>query len=594
MADKIDPKTLEAMKNSIMTEAQLKAGFGGKAFEGGKDVKGFGGKGMKAEDQTKKNRRLESGVASGEIGRLAKELAEQNKIAQDNKSEKDREKLLMDLVLATEKGDMEGEKNALELRATYIETQARLEKAIEAGDTSLIELEQANIDRIMAGAETEENRREANKMAEKQAGLLDKISGGISGLTGFLKDNAVAIGGGLLAGLALFAPELMEKLVNRFVEVLTRAMEIVTALLDGDINGALESFKAEWKAFTGLFIFFFGGKIKNLLVGTFKTFKALIKAVRAYRLFLATSYAGSMTAHLKDMMKNLGNTLMKPLRFLLNVAKGFRVFMMATFIPGMIAAFTGMISAIAPMMAALAPILLPILAIAAVFGLIYLALEKMREALGFTSIFDVMLLGLAYLKDAFAHVVNLIGTIVNFILGLVGKFASFLGFDIDMPQIPKMDTNNASRKKAELQEKARNEQEKEQESRKANQDIDADPLTYEVDVIEPDPIEMSATEPTTQMEDSGSRQRSRGGRGLGRRRGRASVSKNQPVAGDELNTESTENVLLAEQSQAAAPTNVVVQNKGGDVTNNNTTNQTRNYRRRRGWRSDDTDTAAAY
>ncbi len=592
MADKIDPEILEAMKNSIMSEAQLKAGFGGKAFEGGKDVKGFGGKGMKAEDQTKKNRRLESGVASGEIGRLAKQLEEQNKIAQDNKSEKDREKLLMDLVLATEKGDKEGEKNALELRATYIETQSRLEKAIEAGDNSLIELEKSNLDRVLAGAETEENRREANKMAEKQSGLLDKISNGVSGFVGFLKDNAVAVGGGLLAGLALFAPELMEKLVKRFVEVLARAMEIVTALLDGDINGALESFKAEWKAFTGAFIFFFGGKIIKLLKGTVKVFSSLIKAVRTYKLFLATQYSGSMIAHFKDMMKNLGSKLMKPINFVLRMARVFRTFMMATFIPGMIAAFTGMISAIAPMMAALAPILLPILAIAAVFGLIYLALEKMREALGFTSIFDVMLLGLAYLKDAFGHIVNLIGTIVNFILGLIGKFASFLGFDIDMPKIPKMDTNNASRKKAELQEKARNEQE--EKDRKAKQDIDADPLTYEVDVIEPDPIEMSATEPTTQLKDSEGRRRSRGGRGLGRRRGRASVSKNQPVAGDQLNTESTENVLLAEQSQAAAPTNVVVQNKGGDVTNNNTTNQTRNYRRRRGWRSDDTDTAAAY
>jgi len=406
MADKIDPKILEAMKNSIMSEAQLKAGFGGKAFKGGAN-----------ENETQKNRRLESGAASGELGRLAKQLEEQNKIAQNNKSEKDRQQALMDLVLATEKGDEEGEKNALELRATYIETQSRLEKAIEAGDNSLIELEKSNLDRVLAGAETEENRREANKMAEKQSGLLDKISGGISGLTGFLKDNAVAIGGGLLAGLALFAPELMEKLIKRFTAVLSTAMDIVKKLLDGDVNGALEAFGTEWKAFTGAFIFFFGGKIIKGLKAAHAAFKGIMAAVQTYKMFLATSYAGSMTAHLKDMMKNLGNTLMKPLRFLLNVAKGFRVFMMASFIPGMIAAFTGMIAAITPMLAALAPILLPIAAIAAVFGVIYLALEKMREAMGFTSIFDVMMLGLAHLKDGFGHIVNLIGTIVNFHYG---------------------------------------------------------------------------------------------------------------------------------------------------------------------------------
>jgi len=587
MADKIDPEILEAMKNSIMSEAQLKAGFGGKAFEGGKDVKGFGGKGMKAEDQTKKNSRLESGVASGELGRLAKQLEEQNKIAQNNKSEKDRQQALMDLVLATEKGDEEGAQNALELRATYIATQERLEKAIESGDSSLIELEQANIERVLAGAETEENRREANKMAEKQSGLLDKISGGISGLTGFLKDNAVAIGGGLLAGLALFAPELMEKLVGRLVEVLGTAFEIVKKLLDGDVNGALEAFGTEWKAFTGAFIFFFGGKIIRGLKAAHGAFKGMMAAVQTYKMFLATNYAGSMMAHLKDMMKNLGNTLMKPLRLLLNGAKVFRVFMMTTFIPGMIAAFSGMIAAITPMLVALAPILLPILAIAAVFGLIYLALEKMREAMGFTSIFDVMLLGLAYLKDGFGHIVNLIGTIVNFIMGLVGKFASFLGFDIDIPKIPKMDTDNASRKKAELQEKAAAAAE-EEAAKKAKQDIDADPLRYEVDITEPELSTSTIDSSESITPDSTS------SRGRGRRRGRASVSKNQPVAGDQLNIESTENNMMQEKAQTNSPTNVVVQNKGGDVTNNSTTNQTRNYRRRRGWRSNDTDTAAAF
>lgn len=583
MADKIDPKILEAMKNSIMTEAQLKAGFGGKAFEGGKDVKGFGGKGMKAEDQTKKNRRLESGVASGEIGRLAKQLEEQNKIAQDNKSEKDREKLLMDLVLATEKGDAEGEKNALELRATYIATQERLEKAIEAGDNSLIELEKSNLDRVMAGAETEENRREANKMTEKQNSMLDKISGGIGSLVGFAKDNAVALGGGIFAALALFAPEVAEKLIKRLVEVLSTAMTVVQKLLDGDIDGALESFGTEWKAFTGAFIFFFGGKIIKLLKGTVKVFTTLTKAVRTYRLFLATQYSGSMIAHFKDMMKNLGSKLMKPINFVLRMARVFRTFMMATFIPGMIAAFSGMIAAITPMLAALAPILLPIAAIAAAFGLIYLALEKMRESLGFTSIFDVLMLGVAHLKDAFGHIVNLVGSYVNFILGLVGKFASFLGFDIDMPEIPKMSTDNAKKKKAELQEKARNEEER--KANKAKQDIDADPLTYEVDITEP---ELSTT--TIDSSDSITPESTRSRR----RRGRRSVRKSDNATGDNLVADSTANVVLQEQTQTSAAAPVVIQQKGGDVVQNTTNNSTRSYRRNRGWRTQDLDSSFAH
>ena len=533
-------------------------------------------------------RDLKEGASSGvAIAELAKEIAEQNKIAQDKKTDEERNQLLMDLVTSTERGDKEGEQNSLELRSRFIESQERLQAAIESGNQNQIDLETANQESILASAETEEQRREAAKMADKQSGLLGKISNGIGGLTGFLKDNAVAVGGGLLAGLALFAPELMEKLVGRFVEVLSTAFEIVKKLLDGDVNGALEAFGTEWKAFTGAFIFFFGGKIIKGLKAAHAAFKGIMTAVQTYKMFLATNYAGSMMAHLKDMMKNLGNTLMKPLRLLLNGARVFRVFMMTSFIPGMIAAFSGMIAAITPMLVALAPILLPILAIAAVFGLIYLALEKMREAMGFTSIFDVMLLGLAYLKDGFGHIVNLIGTIVNFIMGLVGKFASFLGFDIDIPKIPKMNTDNAKKKKAELQEKAAAAAE-EEAAKKAKQDIDADPLTYEVDITEPELSTSTIDSSESITPDSTS------SRGRGRRRGRASVSKNQPIAGDQLNIESTENNMMQEKAQTNSPTNVVVQNKGGDVTNNSTTNQTRNYRRRRGWRSNDTDTAAAF
>lgn len=519
-------------------------------------------------------RDLKEGASSGvAIAELAKEIAEQNKIAQDKKTDEERNQLLMDLVTSTERGDKEGEQNSLELRSRFIESQERLQAAIESGNQNQIDLETSNQESILASAETEEQRREAAKMADKQSGLLSKISNGVSGFVGFLKDNAVAVGGGLLAGLALFAPELLEKLVKRLVTILSTAMEIVKKLLDGDINGALESFGTEWKAFTGAFIFFFGGKIIKALKAAHGAFKGMMAAVQTYKMFLATSYAGSMTAHLKDMMKNLGNTLMKPLRFLLNVAKGFRVFMMASFIPGMIAAFTGMIAAITPMLAALAPILLPIAAIAAVFGVIYLALEKMREALGFTSIFDVMLLGLAYLKDGFGHIVNLIGTIVNFIMGLVGKFASFLGFDIDIPKIPKMDTDNAKKKKAELQEKAAAAEE--EAARKAKQDIDADPLTYEVDVVEPElstnPTDSSdSITPTTQT-----------------RRGRRRVRKSDNSTGDNLAADSTTNTALQEQANGggsqSAP--VVISQKGGNVTNNTTNTAVRSYKRPRAWNS---------
>ena len=134
--------------------------------------------------------------------------------------------------------------------------------------------------------------------------------------------------------------------------------------------------------------------------------------------------------------------------------------MMGSFIPGMISAFSGMIASVTPILAAMAPILLPILAIAALFGLIYLALEKVREALGFTSIFDVVMLALAYLKDGFAKVGNFF---INLAEGFVNSLSwltpilEWLGVeapDFANMEFERMSTDNAAKKQAELKQKA--------------------------------------------------------------------------------------------------------------------------------------------
>ena len=87
------------------------------------------------------------------------------------------------------------------------------------------------------------------------------------------------------------------------------------------------------------------------------------------------------------------------------------------------------------------------------------------------------MLGLAHMRDAFAHVVNLVGSIVNFIIGLVEKFGRFLGFNIDLPKIPKMATDNAARKKAELEVKAR-EAELEETRQQQNKAVEAEVEDY--------------------------------------------------------------------------------------------------------------------
>ena len=481
---------------------------------------GFGGKSLK-----------EGGQAAIGIEQLTAEIAEQNKIAQDKKTDNERNQLLMDLVMSTKKGDEEGKNNSLALRSQFVESNKRLERAIANGDDNAMQLERDIQAEVLDNAETEENRREANKSIEKQSALLGKISSGIGGLVGFAKDNAIIAGGGLFAALAIFNPELMEKIVNKVVETLTAALKIVKALMNGDIEGALEAFKSEWKMFTGAFIFFFGGKIVKALMAAHKVFKGLMVAVQTYKMFLATQYSGSMIAHFKAMARSLGGKLMKMIRGVTAAANVFRVFMMGTFLPGIGVALISMSTALA---AVLAPFAVPIaiaLGIALIVAAIGFALTKLRDALGFTSVFDVLMLGVAHLQDAFGHIVNLMGAYVNFILGMVEKFGKFLGFEIDLPEIPKMSTDNAAKKKVEFQQKK----------------IDEDNAEFE----------------------------------------KTDLGKSVNSTGDELDMSSMDNKMEGQFLNQAAAAPVVINQKQGDVITNTSNTAVRSYRRPRSWRSDD-------
>lgn len=318
-----------------------------------------------------------------------------------------------------------------ELQQAFNQGQEDLKNAIEAGDSEGEALARAQLEAVSKGAESEENRREAQKLNEEANSRLAQIATGMESFGGKL-DGAIsagAKGAGFLAGLtglALFFidPEKFQEIISGAIEKLSVVLEYVKALFEGDSEKASALFQENIGLFgsiIGSIVLLFSGK--------------LIK-------FLGTA---------------------------LKVARGFRIFMMGTMLPTLGAMFTGMMTAMAPIVAAMAPILLPILAIAAVFGIIVLALTKIRDALGFTSVFDVLMLGLAHMKDAFGHIVNTIGSIVNFILGIVEKFGRFLGFEIDLPEIPKMSTDNAANKKAELEVKA-----KEAELEKIRQEANAE------------------------------------------------------------------------------------------------------------------------
>ena len=274
---------------------------------------------------------------------------------------------------------------------------------------NLLDSAQDQLETLKAGIQSEENRREAIKKQEEANSLLGKVVSGLDNVGGKVKES-----GGFLAGIAGLATLLLNP--QAFAAGLQKVIGFVQDMV---------------------------GVVENVFAGEFGKAGELIKEN-------GTAVAGILGGLL---LMNLGKVI-SGVNMLLRGFKILRVFMLGTMVPMITGAFTAMMTAITPIFAAMAPILLPILAIAAIFGLIGLALAQIRDAMGFTSVFDVMSLGIAHLRDAFGHVVNMITGIVDTVMGLVEKFAGFLGFEIDIPEIPKMSTDNAAKEKVRLQAKA--------------------------------------------------------------------------------------------------------------------------------------------
>jgi len=477
---------------------------------------------------------LESSVG---IDALAAQMKEQNKIAQADKTDQENIDRLNELVKTTKLGDSEGKAAAFALKQEFKDSNDRLQRAIELGDDETIALEKESQLRILEGAESEENRREAAKATNKQSKLLGNISKGIGGLVGFAKDNAIVAGGGVFAALALFNPELMEKIVNKLVEILSNAMKIIDNIVNGDIEGALTIFKENFVEFGSIFALLFGGKLIKMIGTIAKVFPKIRAAFLLFQTTFIGQYISGMMLHFKEMMRALGGKLIQGVRLLTSLAGAFRVTMMTAIIPAMLSALTGILTS---MGAAIIPLLPAIgigLAIAAVVGLIALGLTKLRDALGFSSVFDLMLLGAAYLKDGFAHIANFFIKIAKKIAGLGTRLLE--AFGIEVPDFVKklegaelMATDNAAKKKIELRQKAEEEK-----------------------------VEQAAKE--------------------------LELAKQENTTGDDMSDMSDINAFLAEQdmkNNTAPPT--VIQQRGGDVVTNTSNTAVRSYNRKRGWNTD--------
>ena len=362
---------------------------------------------------------------------------------------------------------------------------------------------QKTIDAIKESVESEEEKREKQKAQDEANSILNKMSGKLDsvakGLDGFVS-NAIGAGGLLAAAMLFIDPEKFFNILSGLFDAAIEIIGKISAFFKDKILPKLGEVEGEvdyTSVLIGSLLAYFSGTIIRALSSTVKVMKTLVTAVKTFATFIKTSFVGNMIsnlatttknfmsagitkvknaaiafkakmltefipnmlANLKSIMASLGGKIMSLFQKLVKVAQVFRLLMVTTFIPSMIAGFTGMMAAITPVLIAMAPILLPILAIAAAFGLLLLGLNKIKESMGFTSIFDVVEYGLAHVKDGLARFGNFFIKIAKKIADLASGVLEMFGFEVpdfitDLSNAQMLSTDNAAKKKVELKEKA--------------------------------------------------------------------------------------------------------------------------------------------
>lgn len=341
--------------------------------------------GSKEEQESKEN-------LSGINGIITK-LDDQKKALEDDTLNQDLGRQLKKL------GGVFGQfstKETKELQKAYDDANAQLEDAIAKGDESAAAAAREQIEAISKGAESEENRREAQKLNEEANSRLLQIANGMENFGNKFDDVAMAgaKGAGFLAGLTGLAllfidPETFQAVMTSIIEKASIVFDTIYALVSGDFDKAGTLFSENM----GLFGSLIGG-IMLLFAG---------KIIRV-----------------------IGTAL--------KVARAFRIFMLGTFIPTLIGMFGAITTAMTPIIAAMAPVLVPILAIMALVGGLYYGFKKLQDSLGpGASIMDTLKVAMLYFVDFLSMIVNGITFIPRKIIGMLGpRLAKWImGDDFD-------------------------------------------------------------------------------------------------------------------------------------------------------------------
>ena len=305
---------------------------------------------------------------------------------------------------------------------------------------------------LQQGADAEEERREKQKTVDDQNSIFKGIRDGVKGMGEKLSSVLGGMGGAGLIGVLGTAALLFsdpKTLMDKTTIAIERVKKVVQGIQD-TLNG---DWKDGWDGLTdslwttGLTIGGLGyvlrgpiGLAMSGVKGALNLLPIDFKALKVSLSSISTNMKDTVISSAKNLgiaAKNMGRNSIKAISGIGNALKASAV-----------AAGGVMASMMSSMLAFLAPFAIPIaiaLAIVAVVAAIGYALTKIRDALGFKSVWDVIWLGIMYLKDAFAHLGNFFLRIKDKIYGMINKVASLFGYDqILSPTQEFLKTDNAA------------------------------------------------------------------------------------------------------------------------------------------------------
>ncbi len=370
---------------------------------------------------------IEGDETVNSLKRLTEELSGQKDLIElQTKAQTDGKKALNKLSMTTEAGDPLLD----ELKSSFTSSQDALEAALETGDQQQIDLAQAQLEAVLKGILTEEERREALKKQEEANSLLSNMADKIESGGGKVAKTAGFLAG--IAGIAtlFFSPETFGAIVRKAIDTVGAIVDTIDKFINGDMEGMRKTIDENFTSFSVIL----GSLGLMILPKVLRAIRFLKNGFMAFRTFMISDFVANMMANLKSMMASVGGAFMKVFRGLVTLTKVFRVFMMTTFIPSMVAAFSGMMAAMVPIIAAMAPILVPILAIMALVGGLYLGFKALQDSLGpGASIMDTLKVAMLYFVDFLAMIVNGITFIPRKMISFLGKRAAkwILGDDFD-------------------------------------------------------------------------------------------------------------------------------------------------------------------